>query len=145
MKKFLTFGFWDTVARLILRNRLVILLVILVATVFLATKWKDMRFSYTEANLLPENHPVNIEYQHFIDRFGEEGNLIVLGVQDSSLFTPEILNQWNSLSDSLNSYPEVALSVSLQDLKLLKREEDPKRFDFKPYIDKKVNSLNEAQ
>ncbi|HEA29066.1 MAG TPA: RND family transporter [Leeuwenhoekiella sp.] len=140
MKKFLTFGFWDTVARIILRNRLVILLLILGATIFLATKWQDMRFSYTEANLLPENHPVNKEYQHFIDRFGEEGNLIVLGIQDSSLFTPEVLNRWNALSDSLNQYDEVALSVSLKDLKLLQKEDNPKRFEFKPFINDKVNS-----
>ncbi|WP_031426333.1 efflux RND transporter permease subunit [Flavimarina sp. Hel_I_48] len=144
MKKFLTFGFWDRVARVILRNRLVILILILAATVFLATKWKDMRFSYTEANLLPADHPVNQEYQHFIDRFGEEGNLIVLGIQDSSLFTPEVLNRWNALSDSLNRYNEVALSVSLQDLKLLQKEDNPKRFDFVPFIGKKVTSLTEA-
>lgn len=144
MKKFLTFGFWDTVARIILRNRLVILILILGATIFLATKWKDMRFSYTEANLLPENHPVNQEYQHFLDKFGEEGNLIVLGIQDSSLFTPDVLNRWNALSDSLNRYDEVALSVSLQDLKLLKKKDNPKRFEFDPFISKKVTSTTEA-
>ncbi len=145
MKKFLTFSFWDAVARIILRNRLVILILILGVTIFLATKWKDMRFSYTEANLLPENHPVNQEYQHFLDKFGEEGNLIVLGIQDSSFFTPDVLNRWNALSDSLNHYDEVALSVSLQDLKLLKKKDNPKRFEFDPFISKKVTSTTEAE
>ncbi|KKK67256.1 hypothetical protein LCGC14_2955890, partial [marine sediment metagenome] len=54
--------------------------------------------------------------------------------------TPEVLNRWNALSDSLNQYDEVALSVSLKDLKLLQKEDNPKRFEFKPFINDKVNS-----
>ena len=94
MTKLFSYGFWDGIARIILRNRLFILLLILGVTVFLATQWQYMRFTYTEANLLPDDHEVNIEYQAFLDKFGEEGNLIVLGVKDSSLFTPKVLNKW---------------------------------------------------
>jgi hypothetical protein len=36
------------------------------------------------ANLLDDNH--NIEYNTFIDKFGEEENLIVVGVKDDSFF-----------------------------------------------------------
>ena len=39
-----------------------------------------MRFTYTEANLLPDDHPINLKYNDFLEIFGEEGNLIVLGV-----------------------------------------------------------------
>ena len=34
-----------------------------------------MRFTYTEANLLPDDHEVNITYNNFLKIFGEEGNL----------------------------------------------------------------------
>lgn len=49
-----------------------------------------MRFSHTEANLLPDDHEINLVYNEFLQKFGEEGNLIVLGVKDSSLYPVQI-------------------------------------------------------
>ena len=51
----LTKGFWPKVARIILRNRILILIAIAGFTVFLALQWKNMQFSNTEANILPED------------------------------------------------------------------------------------------
>ena len=95
--------FWTQVSRLILKSRYIILIIIAAFTYFLSTQMQYMRFSYTEANLLPENHQVNIDYNKFLKIFGEEGNLIVLGVKDSSLFTVEKLNAWNRLSEDFKS------------------------------------------
>ena len=145
MTKLFSYGFWDGIARIILRNRLFILLLIVGVTVFLASQWQYMRFTYTEANLLPDDHEVNIEYQAFLDKFGEEGNLIVLGVKDSSLFTPKVLNKWNALSTAISKYDAVALSVSLKDLKLLDKQENPKRFDLKPFITNNIKDEAEAK
>ena len=79
MAKFLSKGFWESIASIILRNRPLILILIVSFTIFLGFQWRNMRFTYTEANLLPDDHEVNLEYQNFKDKFGEEGNLIVLG------------------------------------------------------------------
>jgi predicted RND superfamily exporter protein len=51
-----------------------------------------MRFSHTEANLLPKNHSYNIAYDNFTNVFGEEGNLILIAVNDSSLFELDNFN-----------------------------------------------------
>ena len=98
MFKLLTTGFWEGVARIILRNKIFILLVIIATTVFLGMQWKHMRFTYTEANMLPDDHEVNLTYNNFLEVFGEEGNLIVLGVKDSSVFTVNQFNAWNNLA-----------------------------------------------
>jgi len=79
MAKLFSTNFWETVARLILRNKILILIVVAAATIFLGYQWKNMRFTYTEANLLPDEHEVNNTYNSFLDKFGEEGNLIILG------------------------------------------------------------------
>ena len=104
-----------------------------------------MRFSYTEANLMPDDHEVNQVYNDFLDKFGEEGNLILLGVQDSSLFTPEKFRAWNELTDKLTSYPEVDHIISPASLKELKKFEDPKRFEMVPLLDKSPDSLELEQ
>src|SRR5210317_575807 len=107
MLKLFTTNFWEVVARLILRNKILILIVITSATIFFSYQWKNMRFTYTEANLLPDDNPINITYNEFLKIFGEEGNLVVLGVKDSTLFTLEKLNAWNRFSDEFKQLDEV--------------------------------------
>lgn len=144
MAKFLSRSFWEWVASIILRNRPLILILIAGITVFLGFQWQHMRFTYTEANLLPDDHEVNLAYNDFLDKFGEEGNLIIMGIQDEKLFTPELLNGWNSLSSKLAQNPAVSLTLSLKDLKLLDKQENPQRFDIKSFITDSIVDVTQA-
>ncbi|WP_037318906.1 RND family transporter [Salegentibacter sp. Hel_I_6] len=134
MAKIFSFGFWNSVARLILRNRIIILLLIIATTVFLSTQWQNMRFSYTEANLLPDDHEDNIAYNEFLDKFGEEGNIILLGVKDSSLFKAENFKAWKEITQKLEAFPAVDYAISVSNLQQLKKFEDPSRFEMVPFI-----------
>ena len=134
MSKIFSFGFWNSIARLILRNRVIIIILIVLTTVLIATQWKNMRFSYTEANLLPDDHEANLDYNSFIDKFGEEGNLIILGVKDSTLFAPKKFEAWNSLNKQLENYKEVDHVISVSNLKKLQKFNDPNRFEMIPFI-----------
>ena len=78
---------WSLVARLILSNSILILLGIIFLTFYWSTQWKNMQFTFTEANLLPDNHPENILYNSFTKTFGEAGNVMVIAFQDSLFFT----------------------------------------------------------
>ncbi|WP_034893587.1 efflux RND transporter permease subunit [Gillisia sp. Hel_I_29] len=137
MSKIFSFGFWNSIARVILRNRVTIIIITLCLTAFLATQWKNMRFSYTEANLLPDDDEINLEYNNFLDTFGEEGNLIVIAVKDSTLFTPEKFKAWNNLTKTLSSYSEIDHVISLGTLQKLEKFDNPKRFEMVPFIEQK--------
>ncbi|MEN8885693.1 MAG: efflux RND transporter permease subunit [Winogradskyella sp.] len=143
MFKLFTTGFWEAVARLILRNKIFILIVIVLTTVFFSMQWKHMRFTYTEANMLPDDHAVNLTYKDFLNVFGEEGNLIVLGVKDSSLFTVKELNAWNNLAESFKSYEEVETVLSIKDLQKLIKNTEKEQFDLEPFIKDSITSLAE--
>ncbi len=140
MLKLFTKDFWDIIARLILRNKIAILVSIIIITIFFSLQWKNMRFTYTEANLLPDDHEVNITYKNFLKIFGEEGNLIVLGVKDSTLFTAEKLNAWNDLSDSFKKYEEVETVVSIKDLQKLVKDTINEKFVLEPFIKDSIAS-----
>ncbi|MCB0454523.1 MAG: MMPL family transporter [Aequorivita sp.] len=133
MNKLFSIGFWSWVARFILRNRTWIIIVIAAITVMLALQWKNMRFTYTEANLLPDDHPINLEYDQFLSHFGEEGNLIVMGVKDSTIFTPEKFKAWNQLSKDIGKFKEVELTLSVGNLKKLEKK-DSTGFELVPFI-----------
>ncbi len=134
MNKLFSIGFWSWVARFILRNRTWILIVIAAITVLLALQWKNMRFTYTEANLLPDDHPINLEYDQFLSHFGEEGNLIVMGVKDSSIFTPAKFKAWNQLTQDIGKFKEVELTLSVGNLKKLEKKKDTTGFELVPFI-----------
>ncbi|MCO5725623.1 efflux RND transporter permease subunit [Robiginitalea marina] len=130
----LTQGFWAKTARIILRNRVLILLGIAALTVALSTQWEHMRFSNSEANLLPDDHPENVRYQEFLSQFGEEGNTIVLAVRDPALFEPETFNRWNVLSKQLEAFPEVDFVLSTENLQRLVKSPGNEEFLLEPWI-----------
>lgn len=145
MFKLFSTDFWDIIARLILRNKIIILIGIVIVTIFFGTKWDNMRFTYTEANLLPDEHAVNITYNNFLKIFGEEGNLIVLGVKDSTLFTVEKLNAWNKLSESFKKYNEVETVVSIKDLQKLIKDTKNEKFNLEPFIKDSISSIAQVE
>lgn len=134
MNKLFSIGFWSALARFILRNRIFILIVIAGITVLLALQWKNMRFSTTEANLLPDDHEINLEYKKFLKHFGEEGNVIVIGVKDSTLFTPKNFVAWNNLSKKIQQHKEIDFTISVGDLLKLEKREDTTAFRLIPFI-----------
>ena len=145
MFKVFTSGFWEAVARLILRNRIVILIMIGLGTALMVSQWNKMRFSYTEANLLPDQHHVNLDYNTFLDIFGEEGNIIVLGVKDSTLLTAQKFNAWNSFSKSIEKNENIEAVITLQDLKKLIKDQKKQQFNFEPIVNDSIRSNDELE
>ena len=136
--------FWTRISRLIIKGRYPILLIIAAITYFLASQMQHMRFSYTEANLLPENHEINIQYNQFLDTFGEEGNLIILAVSDSTLFNPNKFNAWNRLSKKLDSFPQVDFTVAIGDIQKLTKNTQEEKFDLEPLYSKEPETKEEV-
>jgi uncharacterized protein len=130
------YGFWEKLSGLILKNRITILILIFAITIFLALQWRNLSLSYQEANLLPKDHIANIEYNQFLDKFGEEGNLIVIGFQDTTFFTPKAFSAWNELMSGIKSCQEIDLVVSISDLKTLEKDTIQEKFQLIPFFDK---------
>ncbi|APQ17802.1 efflux RND transporter permease subunit [Maribacter hydrothermalis] len=139
----LTKGFWPKTANIILRNRILIILLITGFTVFMGWQWQYMRFSSSQTNLLPDDHPVNIEYQDFLSKFGEEGNAVVFAIRDTALFNPVNFNRWNKLSKQLAAFPEVEFVLSTDNLQELIKDNEKQEFKMRPLITGELNSQKE--
>ena len=135
MIKWFSLGFWELIARIVLRNRILLISIIAAITVFLSLQWKNIHFTFTEANMLPDDNIANIEYNAFLEKFGEEGNLIIIGVKDSTLFTPKAYASWSKLMNTIKQNQEVDLVVSLNDLKKLQKNEALEKFELVPFVD----------
>lgn len=89
---------WSRVASFILRNRLFILAIIAIITVFFgyyaATALKvDNRVG----NTLPKDDPIQMDYEKFKLQFGEDGSTLVVAVQTDSLYTESNFKKWREL------------------------------------------------
>ncbi|HOE04697.1 MAG TPA: hypothetical protein PLZ52_05735, partial [Bacteroidales bacterium] len=71
---------WSKIARLILRNRTILLTVIAVITVFFGWQATRLEMDYHYASMLSENDPVYKNNQEFKATFGEEANALFVGV-----------------------------------------------------------------
>ena len=137
-------SFWTKVASIILRNRYLVLIIIAGITTFFFFFMKYMKFSYTEANLLPENHIANLEYNKFLEIFGEEGNLVILGVKDPTIFTPRKFNAWNNLVDKFDDREEIDFTLSIADVQELKKDKKNRKFVLEPLYEKDPTTEKEV-
>jgi predicted RND superfamily exporter protein len=135
MIKWFSLGFWELVARVVLRNKILMLSIVTLITIFLGLQWKNISFTYTEANLLPDNDPVNIEYNAFLDKFGEEGNLVIIGLKKDVLFTPKAFKAWDELMQNLQKDTETDIVLSVENLKKLTKNDSTQNFELTDFVD----------
>lgn len=135
MKKKNNWRFWEGVARLILRNRFPLIIILIGITLFWISQWQHMRFTFTEANLLPDNHPQNIQYNDFLSLFGEEGSVLLIATKDPALFSTEKLTAWKALSEQLNAFDEIDVVLSIDNVKELVKNKQKKKFELTPLLE----------
>ncbi len=125
---------WIRIASAILRNRLPILFLLAGITIFMGFQARKIEMSYQYAPLLPADDPAFVEYQNFLSLFGNEGNLLVLGVQDDKFFDYDHFKTWEELSRSLNSIVGVKSVFSVSNAYNLVKDGNARRFDLKPHF-----------
>ncbi len=119
---------WIRIASFILRNRLPILIVLALITVFMGFQSQKIEMSYQYAPLLPEDDPAYKEQEKFTERFGNEGNLMVLGVQDSSFFELAHFQKWQELTQRLQEIDGVTSVMSASEAFNLVRDNEARKF-----------------
>ena len=92
---------WQLLGQFILRYRLFLLLLLISLTAFMAYHASKVELSYEFARAIPTDHPKYKEYQEFRRKFGEDGNLLVIGIQTDKLFEEKTFNNYSSLQRAL--------------------------------------------
>jgi predicted RND superfamily exporter protein len=79
----------------------------------MAYKAKELQLSYEFANAIPTDHPKYKAYQEFRKKFGEDGNMLVIGIQTDKLFEEKIFNDYIQLVNDIKKVQGVEDLVSL--------------------------------
>lgn len=121
-------------ARFILRNRLTLMSVIALLTVFMAYEATKIQLSYDFAKILPESDPDFQAYAEFKKKFGEDGSVMVIGVADSNFYQQQKFNDWYELGRSIKSIDGIEAVISTAHMYTVVRNDSLQKFDVKPLM-----------
>ena len=134
---------WNKFAGLILRNRAVLLTLIGLFTIYMFYESTKVKLSYEYATLLPKSSKEYKEYNYFKKTFGEEANVFIIGIQDSSFFKLKKFNEYRYINKKIKKIKGITAIMSIPDLYLIKKNIAEKRFVIKPLFPDSVTSQSE--
>ena len=92
---------WGNLARFVLRFRWSLLVGLLVATVFMGYHASKVELSYEFSKAIPTDNKKYIDYQEFRQRFGDDGNMMVIGVRTEKFFETNFFNNYTALGKEI--------------------------------------------
>jgi len=107
---------WMLFASFIIRNRWPVLVVTLFLVAMAAWKARGVQMSYEPAKILPSNDSAMAHYREFLGLFGEQANVVVVGVEKPDFFSESSLRAWDSLETQLNRVDKVDWTLSPRSL-----------------------------
>jgi uncharacterized protein len=134
---------WNSLAKIILRYGTGLLLALLAMTAFLGWRATKVKLSYEFAKAIPTDNPKYLAYQEFRKKFGDDGNLLVMGIQTDKLFQQQFFNDYMSLQHQLKSLKGVDDVISVPTAINLVRSEEAERLEARPVFRDTVLSQQE--
>ncbi|UAY51913.1 efflux RND transporter permease subunit [Ferruginibacter albus] len=98
---------WKRLAELVLKYRLALLILLALSTGVMGYLASKVKLSYDFARAIPVDNIKYQEYQEFRNRFGDDGNMLVIGVQTNDLFKLDVFNAYKKLHDDIKKINDV--------------------------------------
>jgi uncharacterized protein len=125
---------WKSIANIILANRYVFLAFIAVFTVFMSFMASKVQISYELPKILPKSDPNFQLYESFKKRFGEDGTILVIGIETDKMYDLPVMQKWIELGERISKIKGIKKVVSNADLQEIVRNDIAKKFEFKPLL-----------
>lgn len=106
---------WGTIAAFVLKFRLTLLILLTGSFIFMTFQASKVELSYEYTRAIPTDNAKYQAYQNFLKKFGDDGNLLVIGVQTDQLFSKNIFNDYLLLSRNLKKVNGVEQVLSIPD------------------------------
>ncbi|MFZ9160069.1 MAG: efflux RND transporter permease subunit, partial [Aquirufa sp.] len=126
---------WDWIGKSILRYKFHLLGFILLLTVGLGFKASQIQLSYELAKILPKSDERFQLYEGFKKKYGEDGAVMVIAVENNQIFSPEEFKAWRELSSAVKKQPGIKNVLSLANLPELYLDSTEKKFKTRLLLD----------
>ncbi|MFZ9661968.1 MAG: efflux RND transporter permease subunit, partial [Chitinophagaceae bacterium] len=134
---------WKKLGEWILRNRLTLLIILFLGTVVMGWFASKVQLSYEFAKAIPTDNPKYKEYLSFKQKFGEDGNLLVIGFVKDNIFTYPGFNEMIDLQNQLKKTEGVIDVLSVVSAVNLNKNVETEKLEAKSIFPDKIQSQAE--
>ncbi len=92
---------WKQLAKFVLKNRLVLLALLFVTTIVMGYFASKVKLSYEFSKAIPIDNPKYKEYLEFKKLFGDDGNMLVIGLQSKDFFNLKKFSAYQSMANQI--------------------------------------------
>jgi predicted RND superfamily exporter protein len=138
---------FDRISLFILRNRVAFILFVVMATAVMGFFASRVQLAYDNAKFIPSTDQDYIDYQEFKSIFGDDGNVVLVGISTPKINELDFFGDWYDLSHSLSSMSGVNRVLSLATIPELYKDTETyqfaqrKVFANKPETQQELDSL----
>src|SRR5690606_17340634 len=104
-------------------------------TAFMGYKARNIEMIYDFAKVVPATDPDMMYFQEFKEIFGEDGNVFVIGLKDSSIYEPQNFLRLKFLQDEISSLKGVSSVLSLPGMVKLDKDAAKRKFNLVPVFE----------
>lgn len=104
---------WNRLGNFVIKNRLLLLIALFIVTCAMGYYASKVKLSYDFARAIPTDNPKYKEYQAFRQKFGDDGNVLVVGVQNRSIFKLADFKAYVHLEQQLKKVQDVENVLSV--------------------------------
>lgn len=119
---------WSRIADMIIRFRVLLMSLIVGITVIMGFYASKVEMSYDFGRAVPPNDPDMVFLTQFRQQFGEDGNIVAVGLLDSAAYTLENFVRLRDLGLKLRSIEGVNEVLSLPRMKIVLKDTIRQRF-----------------
>ncbi|MDX2174319.1 MAG: MMPL family transporter [Bacteroidota bacterium] len=131
------------IAFFILKFRIALISLIIAITVFMAFFASKVEITYNFARLLPDNDSTSINYDFFKKKFGQDGTILVIGINKDKLNDLKNYQAWAKLGEDVKNLAGIKSVVSIARLNDLVLNDSLGKFEFKPL--KNLNPTTQSE
>ena len=113
---------WKRLGEFVLKFRMILLVLLLAVTALMGYYASQVKLSYEFSKAIPTDNPKYKEYVAFKEKFGDDGNLLVAGIQTKSLFDIKNFNAYRELHRQLKKVGHVEDVLSISSAVLLRKD-----------------------
>lgn len=122
---------WNKLASIILRNRLFILSIIAILTIFFGYyAVTNLKVDNKYGNTLPKDSQPQMDYLKFKEQFGEDGSTMVIAIHGDSLYTETNFKKWRELGYKILDFEGVENVISEATLYTISNNKKENRFEI---------------
>lgn len=135
---------WKKLADFILKNRLPVLLVVILVCGFMGFQASKVRITFNGGKVLPVTDSAYIRYNQFKKLFGQDATTMVMGFQSPKIFDKDVYNDWHTVANNIKAIKGINAVIAVGNVYDVVKDTVQHKYVLKPLSPGLITSDKQA-